>query len=129
MKRNSFIVLAEGENEGMGNKRKLHRSSSNHIRIAESLQAPKLWKMGHRGRFQKTIISSSTIHSGAGIHVAVFDTGIQDGHPHFPNIAEVTNWTDEKNDHDSMKEIGSPFDSISIFFSDWSWFICCWCYW
>jgi membrane-bound transcription factor site-1 protease len=42
-------------------------------------------------------------HRGAGIHVAVFDTGIQDGHPHFPNIAEVTNWTDEKNEHDSMK--------------------------
>ncbi len=41
---------------------------------------------------------------GAGIHVAVFDTGIQDGHPHFPNIAEVTNWTDEKDDHDSMKK-------------------------
>jgi hypothetical protein len=41
-------------------------------------------------------------HRGAGIHVAIFDTGIQDGHPHFPNIAEVTNWTDEKNDHDSM---------------------------
>ncbi|CAF4216849.1 unnamed protein product, partial [Rotaria sordida] len=55
-----------------GNKRKLHRSPPNHIRIAESLQAPKLWKMGHRGN---------------GIHVAVFDTGIQDGHPHFPNIA------------------------------------------
>lgn len=81
-----FFFLGEEDN---GKKRKLHRSSSNHIRIAESLQAPKLWKMGHRG---------------AGIHVAVFDTGIQDGHPHFPNIAEVTNWTDEKNDHDSMKK-------------------------
>ncbi len=76
----------DGENEKTGNKRKLHRSPPNHIRIAESLQAQKLWKMGHRG---------------AGIHVAIFDTGIQDGHPHFPNIAEVTNWTDEKNDHDS----------------------------
>lgn len=42
---------------------------------------------------------------GAGIHVAVFDTGIQDGHPHFPNIAEVTNWTDEKNDHDSKTNL------------------------
>lgn len=30
-------------------KRKLHRSPPNQIRIAESLQAPKLWKMGHRG--------------------------------------------------------------------------------
>lgn len=79
--------------------------------------------------FRKTIISFSTIHSGAGIHVAVFDTGIQDGHPHFPNIAEVTNWTDEKNDHDSMKEIGLLIVSILMFFSDWSWFICCWCYW
>ncbi|CAF3593680.1 unnamed protein product [Adineta steineri] len=77
----------EEDEEITGNKRKLHRSPSNHIRIAESLQAPKLWKMGHRG---------------AGIHVAVFDTGIQDGHPHFPNIAEVTNWTDEKNDHDTI---------------------------
>lgn len=32
-------------------KRKLHRSPPNHIRIAESLQAQKLWKMGHRGMF------------------------------------------------------------------------------
>ena len=93
-----LVVLVEGENDIMGNKRKLHRSSPNHIRIAESLQAPKLWKMGHRG---------------AGVHVAVFDTGIQDGHPHFPNIAEVTNWTDEKNDHDSMEEIHS-FVSFDI---------------
>ncbi len=81
--------MIEDDNEISGNKRKLHRSPPNHIRIAESLQAPKLWKMGHRG---------------AGIHVAIFDTGIQDGHPHFPNIAEVTNWTDEKNDHDSTKK-------------------------
>ena len=50
------------------------------------------------------------IDVGAGVHVAVFDTGIQDGHPHFPNIAEVTNWTDEKNDHDSMQSILSLID-------------------
>lgn len=50
-----------------------------------------------------SIAPSSIDDLGAGIHVAVFDTGIQDGHPHFPNIAEVTNWTDEKNDHDSRK--------------------------
>jgi hypothetical protein len=42
-------LLGDAENEITGNKRKLHRSPSNHIRIAESLQAPKLWKMGHRG--------------------------------------------------------------------------------
>ena len=56
--------------------------------------------ISNKGNFNK----SSFDISGAGIHVAVFDTGIQDGHPHFPNIAEVTNWTDEKNDHDSMEQ-------------------------
>jgi subtilisin family serine protease len=106
------ICLVDSEN---GNKRKLHRSPPNYIRIAESLQAPKLWKMGHRG---------------AGIHVAVFDTGIQDGHPHFPNIAEVTNWTDEKDDHDSMKKDFFSNDDLNKFhFSYWSWIICCRCYW
>lgn len=54
---------------------------------------------------------------GAGIHVAVFDTGIQDGHPHFPNIAEVTNWTDEKNDHDSKSKTKPiEFDGIGYIF-------------
>ncbi len=102
-----MIYLVEGDNEITGNKRKLHRSPPNHIRVAESLQAPKLWKMGHRGKFQinKFIFHLIFMNNlGAGIHVAIFDTGIQDGHPHFPNIAEVTNWTDEKNDHDSMKK-------------------------
>ncbi|CAF4464078.1 unnamed protein product [Rotaria socialis] len=85
--RHIHYSTVEEEHEITGNKRKLHRSPPNYIRIAETLQAPKLWKMGHRG---------------FGIHVAVFDTGIQDGHPHFPNIAEVTNWTDEKNDYDTI---------------------------
>jgi hypothetical protein len=51
IKINMLICLVEDENEVNGNKRKLHRSPPNHIRIAESLQAPKLWKMGHRGSF------------------------------------------------------------------------------
>lgn len=45
------IYLIDVDNEITGNKRKLHRSPPNQIRIAESLQAPKLWKMGHRGEF------------------------------------------------------------------------------
>ena len=43
-------ILGDADHEITGNKRKLHRSPPNHIRIAESLQAPKLWKMGHRGQ-------------------------------------------------------------------------------
>jgi membrane-bound transcription factor site-1 protease len=33
--------------------------------------------------------------TGAGIKVAVFDTGLRDGHPHFRNVEERLNWTDE----------------------------------
>jgi membrane-bound transcription factor site-1 protease len=33
--------------------------------------------------------------TGKGIKVAVFDTGIYEGHSHFNNIAERTDWTDE----------------------------------
>ena len=43
-------ILGDADHEMTGNKRKLHRSPPNHIRIAESLQAQKLWKMGHRGQ-------------------------------------------------------------------------------
>ncbi|KNC26981.1 hypothetical protein FF38_11176 [Lucilia cuprina] len=34
--------------------------------------------------------------TGAGIKVAVFDTGLAKNHPHFRNIKERTNWTNEK---------------------------------
>ena len=33
-------------------------------------------------------------HTGAGIRVAVFDTGLSSTHPHFRRIRERTNWTD-----------------------------------
>ena len=34
--------------------------------------------------------------TGAGVKVAVFDTGLPRGHPHFKRIKERTNWTNEK---------------------------------
>lgn len=43
------MISVESDEEVKDNKRKLHRSPPNHIRIAEILQAQKLWKMGHRG--------------------------------------------------------------------------------
>ncbi|GFY70386.1 hypothetical protein TNIN_458321, partial [Trichonephila inaurata madagascariensis] len=33
---------------------------------------------------------------GAGVKVAVFDTGLVKNHPHFKKIKERTNWTNEK---------------------------------
>lgn len=46
-----FAFPGANDEQVNGPKRKLHRSPPNHIRIAETLQAPKLWKMGHRGEF------------------------------------------------------------------------------
>lgn len=34
--------------------------------------------------------------SGSGVKVAVFDTGLSEKHPHFKNVKERTNWTNEK---------------------------------
>lgn len=36
------------------------------------------------------------IISGQGVKVAVFDTGLAKHHPHFQNIAELTDWTNEE---------------------------------
>ncbi len=34
--------------------------------------------------------------AGSGVKVAVFDTGLSEKHPHFKNVKERTNWTNEK---------------------------------
>lgn len=36
------------------------------------------------------------LFSGSGVKVAVFDTGLSEKHPHFKNVKERTNWTNEK---------------------------------
>lgn len=33
---------------------------------------------------------------GKGVKVAVFDTGVPKSHPHFKNIKDRTDWTDDK---------------------------------
>ncbi|KAI1287806.1 Membrane-bound transcription factor site-1 protease [Halotydeus destructor] len=40
--------------------------------------------------------------TGAGIKVAVFDTGLPRNHPHFKRIKERTNWTNEKSLDDGL---------------------------
>uniref|UniRef100_A0A8C4QCE9 Membrane-bound transcription factor site-1 protease n=1 Tax=Eptatretus burgeri TaxID=7764 RepID=A0A8C4QCE9_EPTBU len=55
--------------------------------VAQTLQADLLWAMGHMG---------------AGVKVAVFDTGLSERHPHFRNVKERTNWTNEKTLDDGL---------------------------
>jgi membrane-bound transcription factor site-1 protease len=37
---------------------------------------------------------------GKGVNVAIFDTGIKQGHPHFRDVKMITDWTDESNPDD-----------------------------
>ena len=41
-------------------------------------------------------------HTGAGIRVAVFDTGLGAGHPHLRHVEERTNWTGEETAEDGV---------------------------
>jgi len=55
--------------------------------ITSVLQADALWNMGI---------------TGAGVKVAVFDTGLAKSHPHFRKIRERSNWTNEKTFEDGL---------------------------
>ncbi|XP_002164301.2 membrane-bound transcription factor site-1 protease isoform X1 [Hydra vulgaris] len=55
--------------------------------ISHVLQANVLWGLGHRGK---------------GVKVAVFDTGLPKSHPHFKNIKDRTDWTEEKTVNDEV---------------------------
>jgi len=44
------------------------------------------------------------VYVGSGVKVAVFDTGLSEKHPHFKNVKERTNWTNEKTLDDGKDE-------------------------
>lgn len=59
----------------------------------------------------KQIESFPCVFAGSGVKVAVFDTGLSEKHPHFKNVKERTNWTNEKTLDDGecvVKGGGSP---------------------
>uniref|UniRef100_W5MI11 Membrane-bound transcription factor site-1 protease n=1 Tax=Lepisosteus oculatus TaxID=7918 RepID=W5MI11_LEPOC len=70
---------------GRHSSRRLLRAIPRHV--AQILQADILWQMGH---------------TGSGVKVAVFDTGLSEKHPHFKNVKERTNWTNEKTLDDGL---------------------------
>jgi membrane-bound transcription factor site-1 protease len=58
-----------------------------HEEITDKLNAKYLWDMGYRG---------------SGIRVAVFDTGLRQGHKAFYNVEERINYTNEKDEDDGL---------------------------
>ena len=65
--------------------RKLMRTASRPV--TAELQAEILWQAGFKGQ---------------GVSVAVFDTGLSENHPHFKNVKDRTNWTNEKTLDDGL---------------------------
>lgn len=55
--------------------------------VTSALQANVLWSMGHTGK---------------GVKVAIFDTGLAKNHPHFKRVKDRTNWTEEKSLDDGL---------------------------
>jgi len=64
--------------------RKLHSSL---IQVSHLFNADYLWDKGY---------------TGTGVKIAIFDTGLRADHPHFRNVKERTNWTDENTLNDGL---------------------------
>lgn len=80
----SFRIPGDKELPSL-NSRKLFRTIPR--QITSILHADYLWSQGI---------------TGAGIKVAIFDTGLPKNHPHFKKVKERTNWTNEKTLDDKL---------------------------
>lgn len=71
----------------------------------DSIHLPGTRKL-HSSVFQVTDLFSAhdlwRKHTGTGVNVAIFDTGLRRGHPHFRNVIDITNWTDEDSTEDGL---------------------------
>uniref|UniRef100_A0A7N0TYX2 Uncharacterized protein n=2 Tax=Kalanchoe fedtschenkoi TaxID=63787 RepID=A0A7N0TYX2_KALFE len=83
-----FTSMSFGEGDGdnftihLGRRLNMQRSQVTSLFGAEAL-----WKKGY---------------TGAKVKMAIFDTGIRGDHPHFRNIKERTNWTNEDTLNDNL---------------------------
>ena len=81
-------ATTNGGGVGSGSGRRLLRASGGGPKqITKVLHAQKLWDLGF---------------TGAGVKVAVFDTGLRKDHPHFKRVKERTNWTNENTLEDGL---------------------------
>lgn len=70
---------------GVPREKRVRAGNAQHV--SASLHADVLWKLGITGK---------------GVRVAIFDTGLTQNHPHFRNVKERTNWTNEKSLDDGV---------------------------
>ena len=82
---NGFSMESSSSFSGTDTRRKLLRAIPR--QITSLLHADILWGLGV---------------TGAGIKVAIFDTGLPKSHSHFRKVRERTNWTNEKTLDDSL---------------------------
>lgn len=54
------------------------------------------------------IVTFLLLEQGANVRVAVFDTGLSEKHPHFKNVKERTNWTNERTLDDGGWPVPGP---------------------
>ncbi|CAI7779492.1 unnamed protein product [Closterium sp. NIES-53] len=81
----SFLSRAWNVSAAAVNRR--HLMQAHKSQITSLFHAERLWAKGF---------------SGTNVKMAVFDTGIREDHPHFRNIKERTNWTNEDTLNDSL---------------------------
>ncbi|KAJ6794314.1 subtilisin-like protease SBT6.1 isoform X1 [Iris pallida] len=80
----SFEGEGEIRNDSFSWRRKLHMERS---QVTSLFGAERLWDKGF---------------TGVKVKMAIFDTGIRANHPHFRNIKERTNWTNEDTLNDNL---------------------------
>ncbi|VDK74993.1 unnamed protein product [Litomosoides sigmodontis] len=67
--------------------RRRHSGDAEIRHVTKLLDVDKLWDMGYKGQ---------------GVKVAIFDTGLDKHHPHFQQIVERTDWTNEETADDGL---------------------------
>ncbi|XP_033149616.1 LOW QUALITY PROTEIN: membrane-bound transcription factor site-1 protease [Drosophila busckii] len=82
---NSSFILNNRSPKGVARKKTAKKVDQQYV--TEALHADILWNLGITGR---------------GAKVAIFDTGLTQNHPHFRNVKERTNWTNEKSLDDAV---------------------------